>query len=92
MNQFSLSELNYIRVTIENMNKFNQIEALRILKKDNLNLLNENKNGVLVNLSELDKDTVDELQEFIKHVNTQETELKKDEKKKEELQHTFFQK
>ena len=33
VNNFSVSELNYIRETIENMNKFNQIEVLRILNK-----------------------------------------------------------
>ena len=90
VNHFSISELNYIRETIENMNKFNQIEVLRILKKDNFHLLNENKNGVLVNLSELDKSAIDNLQEFIKYVNTQENELNKDEQTKEVLQSTFF--
>ena len=32
VNNFSVSELNYIRDSIEKMNKFNQIEVLRILK------------------------------------------------------------
>ena len=31
INNFSVSELNYIRESIENMNKFNQVEILRIL-------------------------------------------------------------
>ena len=31
INNFSVSELNYIRESIENMNKFNQVEVLRIL-------------------------------------------------------------
>ena len=31
VNNFSVSELNYIRDAVENMNKFNQIEVLRIL-------------------------------------------------------------
>ena len=30
VNNFSVSELNYLRESIENMNKFNQIEVLRI--------------------------------------------------------------
>jgi hypothetical protein len=33
INNFSVSELNYIRESIENMNKFNQVEVLRILNK-----------------------------------------------------------
>ena len=43
VNNFSVSELNYIRETIENMNKFNQIEVLRILNRHNDVTLNENK-------------------------------------------------
>ena len=31
INNYSVSELNYTRETIENMNKFNQIEVLRIV-------------------------------------------------------------
>ena len=45
VNNFSVSELNYIRETIENMNKFNQIEVLRILNRHNDVTLNENKYG-----------------------------------------------
>jgi hypothetical protein len=89
-NNCSISELNYLRETIENMNKFNQIEVLKILNKKNNNLLNENKNGVLINLSELDKDTIYEIYEFIKYVLTQEIDLTKDEKKKEALHNTYF--
>ena len=42
-NDFSVSELNYIRDTIENMNKFNQVEVLRILNNNKDVPLNENK-------------------------------------------------
>ena len=52
-NSYSLSELNYIRDSIENMNKFNQIEVLRILYGNKDVILNENKYGVHINLSEL---------------------------------------
>ena len=33
INNYTVSELNYIRESIENMNKFNQIEVLRLLKR-----------------------------------------------------------
>jgi hypothetical protein len=33
VNNYSVSELNYIRESIENMNKFNQIAVLKILHK-----------------------------------------------------------
>ena len=69
LNEYSVSELNYIRDSIENMNKFNQIEILRILSKNQEIVLNENKYGVHINLSDLPKKVVDELNLYIHYVN-----------------------
>ena len=49
INNYSVSELNYLRESIEHMNKFNQIEILRILNRRKEVILNENKYGILVN-------------------------------------------
>ena len=92
VNNYSVSELNYIRETIENMNKFNQIEVLRILNKYTEVTLNENKYGIHINLSELKKEILDELNVYIKYVNTQEIALNKIEKQKEEYKNTYFTK
>ena len=92
VNNYSVSELNYIRETIENMNKFNQIEVLRILNKYTDVTLNENKYGIHVNLSELKKEILDELNVYIKYVNAQEIALNKIEKQKEEYKNTYFSK
>jgi len=92
VNNFSVSELNYIRETIENMNKFNQIEVLRILNKRKDLTLNENKYGVHINLSELKKEVLDELNTYINYVNTQETALHQVEKEKEKYKNTYFTK
>ena len=83
VNTFSVSELDYIRETIENMNKFNQIEVLRIMKKHNEVTLNENKYGVHINLSELKNEIIEELTNYIKYVTTQEVTLHQAEKQKE---------
>jgi hypothetical protein len=91
-NNFTSNELDNIRITIENMNKFNQIEVLRILNKHSTVTLNENKYGVHVNLSELKKDIVEEIKVFIKYVNTQEMTLHNFEKKKEDFKNTYFTK
>ena len=61
INNYSVSELNYLRESIENMNKFNQIEVLRLLYKNKDIILNENKYGIHVNLSELKKNILDEV-------------------------------
>ena len=92
LNEYSVSELNYIRDSIENMNKFNQIEILRILSKNPDIVLNENKYGVHINLSDLPKKIIDELNLYIHYVNTQEITLGAAEKQKEEFKNIYFTK
>ena len=91
-NNYSVSELNYIRETIESMNKFNQIEVLRLLHKHKDITLNENKYGIHVNLSEIKKENLDELCVYINYVNTQEISLHKIEQQKENYKNTYFTK
>ena len=92
INIFSMSELNYIRGIIENMNKFNQIEVLRILSRHKSVFLNENKYGIHINLSELDTEIINELNVYIKYVNAQEQNLNSIEKQKEDYKNTYFSK
>jgi len=92
LNDFSISELNYIRETIENMNKFNQVEVLIILSRHSDVTLNENKYGIHINLTELDTDIINELNVYIKYVNTQEVTLNSIEQKKEDYKNTYFSK
>jgi len=87
-----IDNLNYIRTSIESMNKFNQIETLRILKNRSSVFLNENKYGVHINLSELDETILDELKMYINYVNVQETLLNKGEKQKQDYKNTYFTK
>ncbi len=89
-NNYSVSELNYLREMIENMNKPNQIEVLRILHKYDYVILNENKYGIHINLTELKRETLDELSIYIKYVNTQEIALNVVEKQKSDYRNTFF--
>lgn len=92
INNYSVSELNYIRETIENMNKFNQIEILRILNNHKEVILNENKSGIHINLSELNKIIINEIYKYIMYVNTQEQTLNSIEKQKENYRNTYFSK
>jgi len=92
INNFSVSELNYIRDSIENMNKFNQVEVLRILKKHDDVTINENKYGIHINLSEVSKNVLDELSIYINYVKTQEITLSNIERQKEDYKNTFFSK
>jgi len=88
--EYSTNELNQIRSVIESMNKFNQIEVLRILSKKNQVVLNENNYGVHVNLSELKSDLIHDLIMYINYVKTQETNLDSIEQQKESLQNIYF--
>jgi len=92
INDYSVSELNYLRESIENMNKFNQIEILRILNKYKEITINENRYGIHINLSELKTSILDELSSYIKYVNTQESTLISVEQQKEDYRNTYFTK
>lgn len=82
-------KINNIRDTIESMSKFNQIEVLRILTKHNV-IINENKYGIHINLTELDENILDELLVYIKYVNTQEVELNNIEQQKQNYKNIYF--
>jgi hypothetical protein len=88
--QCDYNKLNYIRSQIENMIKFNQIEVLRILTKHDNSTINENKNGIHINLTDLDDTMLNDLMDYIKYVNTQELYLNNAEQEKEKYKNTFF--
>ena len=81
--------LTQLKNSIEKMQKVNQIEVLRILKKQNAKL-NENKSGILVNLTFLQKDTINELCNYVKYVQEQEKMISMDEAQKNEFKNTYF--
>ena len=89
---YDFNQLNYIREQIENMSKFNQIEILRILTKNKNVIINENKYGIHINLTELKKEIIDELSIYISYVNTQEVTLHKDEQQKDDFKNIYFTK
>lgn len=86
---FNMFQINNIRKTIESMNKFNQIEVLRILKNCKATL-NENNYGVFINLSNLDYDILKKLDDYIEYVKVQEKNLNNVEKQKENYINTYF--
>jgi hypothetical protein len=88
--EYDCDKLNYIREQIEQMSKFNQIEVLKILTKNKNVIINENKNGIHINLREIDNDILNNLMAYIKYVITQEMYLNNIEKKKENIKINFF--
>jgi len=89
---YESNELNSIREKIESMPKFNQVEILRILSKDETVILNENKYGTFINLTELPGTMIDSLKTYIDYVNAQEVNLNFLEKQKEDFKNIYFTK
>ena len=87
--KYSPEYIEKIKNSIETMDKYYQIEILKILSK-NASKINENKSGVYVNLSFLPKKVIDELQEYIDYIRDQEKSLVTMEYQKEEFKNTFF--
>lgn len=90
IDEFNPEELNNIREKIELMSKFNQVEVLRILSKYNNIVLNENKYGIHVNLTDVPKEVIEKIKTFIEYVNTQENTLNVIEMQKEDFKNTYF--
>jgi hypothetical protein len=79
-----------LKNNIEKMTKYHQVEVLRILKSHKSSKLNENKNGVLVNIAFLAKETLVELNNYVKYVHDQESVINNIEYQKQEFKKTFF--
>jgi coenzyme F420-reducing hydrogenase alpha subunit len=86
---YSAEYIEKIKNTIETMDKYHQIEILKILAK-NSTKINENKSGVYVNLSFLPKNTIQQLADYIDYIRDQEDSLITMEYQKEEFKNTFF--
>jgi hypothetical protein len=85
-----LSELENIKLKVENMDKMHHLEILKILKKYPQIKLNENKNGVFVNLSFLSKETIEEINKYIDYISDQEKSISLLEIQKEDVKNTYF--
>ena len=85
-----VNKLMSIRENIEEMTKFNQLEILKILMKNNRNVVNENNYGIHINLSDLEESVIDELVMYINYIDVQEKTLKETEREQENYKQTFF--
>jgi len=84
-----MDRLDNIKNTIESMNKYHQIEILKILDKSDCKL-NENKSGVYINMSFLPEEAIQELEKYIDYIKDQEDSLVTLECQKEEFKNAYF--
>ena len=66
-----MTSLICLKEQIEDLTKFHQIEILKILKEDDTITLNENKNGIFINLTNLKESIVIQLEDCLKYVQKQ---------------------
>ena len=85
-----MADLELMKTNIENMTKINQVEILKILLKHNVKI-NENKSGIFVNMSFLDKTTIEDIKVYLDYVKEQESTLQSLETKKEVFKNAFFE-
>ncbi len=81
--------MDILKDKIESLPKIYHIEIGKMLNNHSIHL-NENQNGVFVNLSKLSPDILDKLNEYIQYIELQEKILNIDESEKEELKDTYF--
>jgi hypothetical protein len=87
--QDRIDKLTIMKNSIENMDKTNQIEVLRLLNNHDV-VLNENKNGIYINLSELDENIIDQIDKFVIYIHNQENRLTEEETEKQSYKNIYF--
>ncbi len=85
----NIEDIKDLKDKIELLPKSYQIEVGRLLKKYSIPL-DENSNGVFVNLSLIEDSILDELKNYLNYANKQELKLKDIEIKQEELKDFYF--
>jgi replicative superfamily II helicase len=84
-------KLNYIRDSIENMEKSNHIEILKLLSKYSDVVINSNKSGSRVNLSNLQPNIIEELLQYVQYIKNQEQTLNIIDKQMIDYKNIYFQ-
>ena len=92
VNSYSPDDLKQLCGKLENMTKINQVEALRIFHKHNKDMINENKYGIHINVTDVDNSVLKEVEDFIEHVATQEKELLEMEELQQNIQGKYINK
>ena len=83
-------QLTLLKENVEKLSFFHQVEVLRILNEKNSSRLNENKNGVFINMTNIDAETIAKLKTYLTYVLKQEKQISSIEDEKKKLSQQFF--
>lgn len=86
MEVYTTKTLTSLKDKIEKLDKMKQIKILSILKENEKDMeFNENKSGVLINLINLQPNTLNEIVKYVENIQQQENYFNDFENKKEEF-------
>lgn len=83
--------LQKIKDVVEQYNKQQQLDILKIFIKDSVNI-SENSNGTFINLTEIQDSTIKKIQEYINFINIQNIKLTNIETTRKDIESSFFDK
>ena len=92
INTYTPNELKELCQKLEEMSKINQVEALRIFHKHNKDMINENKYGIHINVTDVENNVLKEIEEFIEYVSNQEKNLNDMEELQQDIQTKYINK
>jgi hypothetical protein len=85
----NIEDIKELKDKIELLSKSYQIEIGRLLLRNGVQL-DENKNGIFINLTKVEPEILIKIKDYLDYVNIQETKLKNIENKQEELKDYYF--
>jgi tRNA U34 5-carboxymethylaminomethyl modifying enzyme MnmG/GidA len=88
-NDISDENIIKLRNSIEKLNPSYHKFIFNIFKKHNIEY-SENKNGIFINLSEVDNNVINEVNTYLLYLNKQEQQINKIENQKIEYQNKYF--
>lgn len=87
---YDVQELEQMKTQIEQLNKTQHIEILKLLQTNSSVKLNENKSGVYINLPFLPLSAIQSIRDYLDYIKDQENTLVDMETQKREFKNTFF--
>ena len=86
---YFVNSLKDLKDKIESISIFQQTKILNIFYENNIPI-NENKNGVFINLTYVDSSILDKVYKYLIYVNKQEEQLNELEEQKQKIATSFF--
>ena len=86
---YFVNSLKDLKEKIESISLFHQSKILKIFYENNIPI-NENKNGVFINLTYVDSSILDKVYKYLIYVNKQEEQLNELEEQKQKIATSFF--